>query len=111
MPRAIANIEEIADYVHEHNPIGEGLQRRRRTRYLVPMNKLLQKAVAEIENLPESEQELAAKFLLDFANPDAGRYHLTGEQIAEVERSRREVREGKVASDKEMERVWRGFGL
>jgi hypothetical protein len=75
------------------------------------MNRLLQQAVASVEELPEAEQELVAKFLLDFANPAASRYRLNAEQIAEVELAKQEVREGKVATDEQMDRVWRRFGL
>lgn len=75
------------------------------------MNKLLKEAFESVEKLSEAEQELAAKFLLDFANPDASRYRLTPEQLAEVEFAKREVREGKIASDKQMDEVWRRFGL
>ena len=75
------------------------------------MNKLLQQAVATVEKLPEADQELAAKFLLDFANPNADRYRLTLEQIAEVNRAQQEVRDGKIASDEQMDAVWRRFGL
>jgi hypothetical protein len=53
---------------------------------------------------------LAAKFLLGFANPDADRYQLSGDQLAEVESAQREVREGKLATDAEMEEVWQRFG-
>jgi len=75
------------------------------------MNKLLQEAFASVQQLPEADQEVAAKFLLDFANPDAGRYRLTPEQLAEVELAKREVRDGKIASDEHMDDVWRRFGL
>jgi hypothetical protein len=74
------------------------------------MTKLLEEAIAKVRDLPESEQEIAAGFLLGFANPDAHRYRLTGEQTAEVELAKREVREGKIATDAEMADVWRRFG-
>jgi hypothetical protein len=45
------------------------------------------------------------------ANPSAAKYQLTDEQIADVERARQEVLEGKIASDAEMAEVWRRFGL
>jgi len=73
------------------------------------MNKLLEEAIVSVERLSERDQELAAKFLLGFANPDAQHYQLSDQQIAEVESARLEVREGKVASDDEMEEVWRRF--
>jgi len=74
------------------------------------MIKLLEDAIAAIETLSERDQEIAAEFLLSFANPDADRYQLTDEQVREVELAKREVREGKVASATEMEEVWRRFG-
>jgi hypothetical protein len=55
-------------------------------------------------------KELAAEFLLAFANPDARLYQLSDQQIAEVESAKREVREGKIATDTEMDEVWQRFG-
>ena len=74
------------------------------------MNKLLQQAIASVQELPEREQEVAAEFLLGFANPDAQHYQLNAQQIAEVELAKREVREGKIASDAEMDQLWHRFG-
>jgi len=37
------------------------------------MIKLLEEAIASVQQLPQREQELAAEFLLGFANPDAHR--------------------------------------
>ena len=75
------------------------------------MNKLFEDAVATVRELPDSDQEIVAKFLLDFANPDAQRYRITDAQVAEVELAKREVREGKIATEDEMKDVWRRFGL
>jgi len=74
------------------------------------MTKLLEEAIATVQTLPDSDQDLAAKFLLAFANPDAHRYQLSDAQAAEVELARREVREGKIASDSDMADVWQKFG-
>jgi hypothetical protein len=74
------------------------------------MTKLLEEAIATIRNLPESEQDLAAKFLLEFADPAARRHQLDDAQAAEVALAQAEVREGKVATDAEMAEVWRRFG-
>ena len=73
------------------------------------MTKLLEEAIATLRNLSESDQDMAAKFLLGFANPDARRYRLSDEQAAEVELAKREVREGKIATNAEMDEVWRRF--
>jgi hypothetical protein len=75
------------------------------------MSKLLEEAIATVRELPEGDQEIVARFILAFANPDAERYGLTDSQVAEIERARREVREGKIATDAEMDDVWRRFGL
>jgi hypothetical protein len=75
------------------------------------MTKLLEEAIAKVRALPESDQEIAANFLLGFANPEAHRYQLTDEQVAEVERAKQEVRAGKIATDADMAKVWRRFGL
>jgi len=74
------------------------------------MIKLLEEAIASVRELSERDQEIAAEFLLSFANPEASRHQLTDEQVREVELARREVREGKIASDTEMDEVWRRFG-
>ena len=42
------------------------------------------------------------------ATPTDIRLH--AEQLAEVELALREIREGKIATDEEMEEVWRRFG-
>lgn len=75
------------------------------------MTKLFEEAIAVVRDLPADQQDLAAKFLLGFANPDADQYQLSAEQLAEVEAAKYEVREGKVATDAEMDEVWRRFGL
>jgi hypothetical protein len=74
------------------------------------MTRLLEQAIETLRGLPEVDQDLAAKLILGFANPDAQRYTLDDRQVAEVELARREVREGRIATDAEMDEVWRRFG-
>jgi len=74
------------------------------------MIKLLEQAIATVQELPERDQKVAAEFLLGFANPEAHRYQLNEQQAAEVELARREVREGKIASKAQMDQLWRRFG-
>ena len=74
------------------------------------MIKLLEETIETVKRLPEHDQDIAAEFLLSFANPDAHRYQLSDQQVAEVELAKREVREGKLASDAEMDEVRRRFG-
>jgi hypothetical protein len=73
------------------------------------MTKLLEQAIATVKELPEPQQDIAAKFLLAFANPEAKRYQLSNAQLAEVELAKREVREGKIATEAEMTEVWQRF--
>jgi hypothetical protein len=74
------------------------------------MTKLLEEAIATVRELPERDQDVAAKFLLALRNPEAPRHQLSDGQVAEVELAKREVREGKIATDAEMNDVWRRFG-
>jgi hypothetical protein len=74
------------------------------------MTKLLEEAIASLRELPESAEDVAARFLLAFANPDAHQFQLSDDRIAEVDLAKREVREGKIASDAEMIEVWQRFG-
>jgi hypothetical protein len=73
------------------------------------MTKLLDQAIQTVRKLPEPQQDIAAKFLLAFANPEAHRYQISDAQLAEVELAKREVREGKIASEAEMAEVWKRF--
>ena len=73
------------------------------------MTKLLEQAIATVRQLPDGEQDIAARFLLGFANPDAASFQLTDEQLTEVELAKQEVREGRLATDSDMEAVWRRF--
>jgi hypothetical protein len=73
---------------------------------VMAMTKLLEQAIATVRELPEPDQDMAAQFLLGFANPDADRYQLTEAQAAEVELAQREVRAGEVATDTETTDVW-----
>ena len=63
------------------------------------MTKLLELAIESVRQLPEGEQDIAAKFLLGFADPDAQHYQMTEEQSAEVELARKQIRAGMAATD------------
>jgi hypothetical protein len=55
-------------------------------------------------------KELAAEFLLSLCESRRPSLQLSDQQIAEVELAKREVREGKIATDTEMDEVWQRFG-
>jgi len=73
------------------------------------MTKLLEQATATVRQLSDADQDVAAKLLLGFANPNAQLYQLSDEQLAEVELAKQEVRAGKIASEAAMEDMWRRF--
>lgn len=75
------------------------------------MSKLLDQAIVKVQQLPEAEQDRAAELLLGFADSGQARYHLSDEQLAEVEQARQEARTGKFANDEAMAALWRRFGL
>jgi hypothetical protein len=58
------------------------------------MTKLLEEAIARLRALPESDQDVAARFLLGFADPAARAVQIGDSEAAEVEHARREIREG-----------------
>jgi hypothetical protein len=73
------------------------------------MTKLLEEAISRLRALPEGDQDMAARFLLGFADPETRYVQIDDDQAAEVELARREIREGKIATDAEMAEVWRRF--
>ena len=75
------------------------------------MTKLLEEAVARVRALPESDQDIAAEFLLGFSDPLARGIHLTPEQVRDVELAQEEARQGEFASDEKMNTLWRRFSL
>jgi hypothetical protein len=74
------------------------------------MTKLLAEVMRKVSELPEERQDDAAHMLLSMIENDTTRYHLTDEQVREVELAMSEVREGKIASDADMRALWKGFG-
>jgi hypothetical protein len=77
------------------------------------MTKLLEEAIAKALELPESEQDMAAEAVLSVVYKDAPSYRLTPEQIEEVKRIQRDIRDGRMAfaTDEEMAALWKKCGL
>jgi len=75
------------------------------------MTKLLEEAVAKVRALPEADQDIAAEFLLGFADPGTQRIRLSPEQVEEVELAKQEARQGKFADEAKLNQLWRRFGL
>jgi hypothetical protein len=80
---------------------------------LVPMTKLLEEAIAKVRELSDEQQDEAADAL--FAHL-SGHYHklrLTPEQVSEVKRIQRDLREGKtrLATEEEVAALRKKSGL
>jgi predicted transcriptional regulator len=72
------------------------------------MTKLLEQAIAQVLELPEETQNLAADALLmvvDYVNDDA-HYHLTNEQIAGVQHAMGQADRGEFATDAEVKEIF-----
>jgi hypothetical protein len=77
------------------------------------MTKLLRDVIERMSQWPEDRQDMAAQVLLDLEAQQANRYRLSAEQIAEVERIQRQVRDGTaaIASDEQLAAFWKKCGL
>ena len=71
------------------------------------MNKMLETALAEIARLPEAEQEEAAELLTLFAEHRRRPYALEKEERAAVRQALSQLREGRMATDAEVDAVLR----
>ncbi len=72
------------------------------------MTKLLEQAIAEILELPEDTQNMAADALymvIDHVSDD-GHYHLTEEQVAGVRHAMGQADRGEFAVDKELKEIF-----
>ena len=58
------------------------------------MTKLLEEAINELRNLSEDEQDTAADALFAYIAKDERQYRLRPDQVAEVHRIRRALRDG-----------------
>ena len=58
------------------------------------MTRLLEEAINELRNLPEEEQDAAADALFAYITSDQRQYQLRPDQVAEVHRIRRALRDG-----------------
>jgi hypothetical protein len=64
-----------------------------------------------VRSWPEKRQEDLARIALELEEQDTRRQSLSDEQVEEVRRIRSEVRAGKVATDEEMDQLWKQCGL
>lgn len=72
------------------------------------MTKLLEQAIERVRALPDTDQDIAAEVLLEFAEQPA-RSILTDDQLTEVRLARREAEKGQFATPEELADLWRRF--
>jgi hypothetical protein len=75
------------------------------------MTKLLDEVIARVRALPVRDQDDIAVFLAEVVHNRESVPPLTDEQLEEVRRTQEAVRRGEVATDDEMDQLWRRFGL
>lgn len=74
------------------------------------MSVLLDQAIAQVRELPEDEQELAAHALLTFAQlARQGVHKLSPEERAAIAEARAQVHRGELATDAEVEAAYARF--
>lgn len=74
------------------------------------MTKLLDQAIAKVRELPEEDQERAARSLMVFAElAKQGAYALSPEENAAIAESKAQVRRGELATDEEVEAAYSRF--
>ncbi len=71
------------------------------------MSKLLDQAIDQLRDLPDDEQDAAAEALFAYISSEEREYQLAPHQIAEVQRVKRALRDGKtrLATDDEVTHI------
>ena len=77
------------------------------------MTKLLDDVIDRVRAWPEDRQDEAAQLLLDLEVQRTSHYRLTAEQVEEVQRIQKKLRDGTVsfATDEQMDAFWKKCGL
>jgi hypothetical protein len=80
---------------------------------MVHMTKLLDEAIEQLRELPDEDQNAAADVVFAYVANDDRNYRLLPHQVAEVQRIRKNLREGKtkLATDKEVAAARKKAGL
>ena len=75
------------------------------------MTKMLDKMIARVRALPDTDQDDIAEVLAAVLDNKENVLPLSDEQVEEVKRTQEAVRRGEIATDAEMNELWRRFGL
>jgi hypothetical protein len=74
------------------------------------MTTLLDQGIQAVRELPEERQDMAGEILLALAATALG-YELTPEQIDDLRLSIAQADRGEFASDEDVAKMWKKFGL
>jgi len=75
------------------------------------MTKMMREAIEVLRDLPEEQQEMIARAILDYASHDDGVYHLTDEERKEVRAGLAELERGEIATEEEVRAVYKRIGV
>jgi predicted transcriptional regulator len=75
------------------------------------MMKIMQHAIDALRDLPEDRQETVARAILAYASHDDDVYHLTDGERVEVRAGLAEIERGEIASDEEVQAVYKRIGV
>lgn len=76
------------------------------------MSELLEQGIDAVRSLPVDRQDAAGELLLNIAAPqDSERYSLAATQLADIQQAVFEVDRGELASDQDLEGLWRNCGV
>jgi predicted transcriptional regulator len=75
------------------------------------MTKMMKEAIQVLRELPEDRQERIARAILDYASHDDAIYHLADDERAEVRAGLVEIERGEIASDEEVQAVYKRIGV
>jgi hypothetical protein len=74
------------------------------------MTKLLEQGIEAIRSLPSDRQDMAGELLLSLARAQPP-YQLTAAQLEDVRLSISEADRGEFATEEDLARTWKKFGL
>ena len=77
--------------------------------YVLPMTKLMEKALEAVRAWPQSRQDEAAQMLLALDRLGAGAYHASAEELRAIDEALKQVARGERASQAEVEAAFARF--
>ena len=75
------------------------------------MTKLLEKAIAEVQKLPEDKQDMLAEAILSMTRGPVSEADVDEETWAAIQEGLEQARRGEFATDAEMDALWQKHGV